>query len=140
MSLRFEPDRRRRTTVVVLLCWAAILGLSAGIGMAWWIALPLWIITLPAAWEMLHPPICWLEVDDAGVRAALGRTRIDVPRAQIDRARLDTKLDLSLKLRLYPEHGRPMVVPSPCLPSGPVLEKALTEAGIKVERHHFTVF
>ncbi|WP_128910584.1 hypothetical protein [Tropicibacter alexandrii] len=140
MSFRFEPDRRRRTALVVLLAWVVILGLSAGVGMAWWIALPLWVVTLPAAWEALHPPDCWLEIDAAGLRATLGGTRIEVPRDQIARARIDTRLDLSLRLRLYPDKGPPVRIPTPCLPDGATLEEALTAQGIKVERHHFSAF
>lgn len=139
MSFRFEPDRQGRTALVVALCWAGLAAFVLGVGMAWWIALPLWLLTLPAAYEAWRPPPCWLEIDGTGVRATLGRTRIEVPRAQIVRARIDTKLDLSLRLRLYPEAGRPVTMPSPCLPNGDVLEHALRAEGVPVERHHFSL-
>ncbi|MEP5153955.1 MAG: hypothetical protein ABJQ89_13130, partial [Planktotalea sp.] len=53
--------------------------------------------------------------------------------------RLDTRLDLSLRMTLIPHQGGKVRLPYECIPKAAEIEAALTAQDIPYERHHFTL-
>ena len=58
----------------------------------------------------------------------------------IDRFRFDTRWDFSVRVSIVLHSGKRIRLPDESLPPHRDLETLLNQAGIRVERHHFTVF
>lgn len=137
----FRQHARSPRHVAVLVCiYAVLLAAIFLIDAAWWLMALLALPTLPALWEVVQNPEAGLEIDETAFRWWSGKHRGAVRLGEIDHIRMDTRWDLSVRVRLMLTSGRRLQLPHDSLPPHRDLEQALTSRGLRVERHHFTVF
>jgi hypothetical protein len=139
-AYRYENrGRSRRAAVVLALVWGVLLALVWWIALAPWIALVLVLFTLPAAYEFVTDPRSWLCLDDSALAWHSARSEDCVPLEYLLRVRLDTRLDLSVRVTLLLKDGRRVRLPHACTPPHQRLEAELKARGISVERQHFSL-
>lgn len=135
-------DRQGRSwgaLLVVLAIWAALLA-----GWTWLDASPVVLgavalFTLPALWDFWRNPRSGLRLGDGAIRWYSGRRQGHVDLCDLDRVRFDTRLDLSVRITLILTSGRKIRLPYEASPPHRAFEEALNRAGIRSERHHFTL-
>lgn len=131
--------RNPRTAVVLLGVWVALLLFWVGLDAAPWIMIGLALFTLPALWDLVTDRPSGLRLTDDSLHWFSGRRSDTVPLAQIKAVRLDRRLDLSYRVSIVLRDDRRIRLPQDCLPEIPTLDAALTQAGIRVERHPFSL-
>ncbi|WGW03278.1 hypothetical protein [Tropicibacter oceani] len=143
MIYRFERSGRNRRTLWVLgLIWGA-LGLALWrLDASGWIAAGLFAVTLPALWDFITARPAGLELDDTALRWWSGRHKGDARLDSIDHVRFDTRLDLSVRVRLVLANAsrRKLTIPQDALPLWQELQRQFEARGVSVQRHHFSVF
>ena len=132
--------RRARTVAVLLAVWAGLAALWWWLNAAWWIVAALALVTLPALWEVLTDRRAGLHLDGERLRWHSGPRGDEVALAALDHVRLDTRLDLSVRVTLVLRDGRRIRLPHACVPPHRALEAALADAGVETRRHHFGLF
>ena len=135
-----SSGRTLRAFLVLMLVWLAVLTLWFALAASVWIVGALMIVTLPALLDFATGRRDWLSLDDDLLRWGSGRTTGEVALSRIDHVRFETRLDLSIKVRLILEGGRRITLPQDSLPPHPLLQDALEARGVRTERHHFVVF
>lgn len=139
--LEFHRHGRSAGTATILAAvWAAMLAAIRWLDAAWWLMALLALPTLPALWDLIANPSAGLRLTDARLHWHSGRRQGDLALGEIDRMRLDTRWDLSVRVTAVLTSGRSVRLPHESLPPHRALEQALTDRGVRVERHHFTVF
>lgn len=131
--------RNRATTLAVAGVWAAM-------GFAWvfWdasslvLALPA-LFTLPALWDLWRNTKSSLTLTRQALSWRTGTREVEVPLRDIDRMRMDTRLDLSVRITVRLKNGARLRIPPQCTPPHRKFEDALTDTGITTERHHFSL-
>ncbi|MDA7428681.1 hypothetical protein PGB28_09440 [Primorskyibacter aestuariivivens] len=137
---RFEASARGPRAVLGLaLWWAGLLAAYLIFDATLWILLPLALASLPALYELGKGARATLEIDSDEFRWSSGRRQGRMLRSEVDRVRLDTKLDMSLRMSLVTPEGRKIRLPYECVPPRKALEEELDTRGITVERHHFSL-
>ena len=124
-----------------------MLGISwLGIALLWLaldasraIVLLAYAATLPLLVDLLRNSKAGVSLSDTTLRWYSGRKTAEVALAQIACARLDTRLDLSVKLTLILTDGRKLRLPLEAIPPADMFEDALKARGLRVERHHFSL-
>lgn len=117
---------------------AGLTALRIGLDASMWILTPFALAALPAVWDLVADPRACLAVTDdllvwrAGSRG--DQVRVD----DIDRVRIDTQWDFSIRTTISLRDGLKLKVPPPCQPPSATFEAVLTDRGVSVERHHFT--
>lgn len=119
--------------------YAALILLVLLIDLNVYIALFIALFTLPALVEFFRNPVSRFELTEETMRWSTPRLSDEMPTGLILRARLDTRLDLSVKVTLLLKDNRRLRLPHACVPPHEELEAALKSLGIKVERHHFSL-
>lgn len=140
MTLTFRrTGRSRRNIVVLVLVWAALLGMLVVLQAAPWIVMFLWLFTLPLAWEVWKNPESRLTLDarDLDWSGILGADRVAL--GQIDKVRFDRRLDMSMRVTLVLADGRKIRLPHDVLPPHERFEAALQAQGVRIERHPFSL-
>ena len=102
----------------------------------------LWLLSLaslPALYDIGKGATAELRIDERDISWRSGRRGAHLPRGQLKSARLDTRLDLSLRLTLITHQGGKIRLPYECVPSANHIEAALSRHDIPYERHHFTL-
>lgn len=136
----YRRHARSRTALLVLpAIWAAL-----GAGWLWleasgWLVGLLGLFTLPALWELFTNPVSGLTLDDDTLTWVTGKRDAKIALVQIDRVRLDTRLDMSVRATVILKTGRKIKLPFEATPPHRALEAALQTRGINTERHHFTL-
>ncbi|MEO9631931.1 MAG: hypothetical protein ABJG14_16000 [Sulfitobacter sp.] len=97
------------------------------------------LFTLPALWEIFTNPVSGLTLDDDTLTWITGKRDAKIALVQIDRVRLDTRLDMSVRATVILKTGRKIKLPFEATPPHRALETALQTRGITTERHHFTL-
>jgi hypothetical protein len=137
---RFENrGRSRRALVALVLIWGALLLLMQLIALSPWIAGPVALLTLPAAWEFVTDPRSSLSLDDTHLSWQTARSDDQVPLNMIRMIRFDTRLDLSVRLTVRLTDDRKIRLPHACTPPHRRFEEELKSRGIATERHHFSL-
>ncbi|MFZ7089552.1 hypothetical protein [Primorskyibacter sp. 2E233] len=142
MSYRFERNGRSLTALLVLgMIWGALLLAWGWLDASSWIIAVLLAFTLPALWDFLSARPAGLSLDGQRIRWWSGRHQGDVRLETIDHARFDTRLDLSVRVRLVLANASKTRVPIPqdALPRWQELQTELEARGITVQRHHFSL-
>lgn len=140
LPLFFENRGRCPATVfVVLLSWATLLAAYILIDAALLVLMLLWLFTLPAVYDLITNPVASFHLDDKTLVWRAGRQRAQIAVSEIDHLRLDTRLDMSVRLTAVRPSGRKIRVPYPATPSAAAIEKAADRAGIAFQRHHFSL-
>ena len=137
---RFERSGRTRQTAFALgAVWVVIGALVVFLDAALWVlAIPA-LFTLPAIWDLISDRRAGMEIGEDTIRWHSGRSEGEVVFGRIDRVRLDTRLDLSVRVTLVLVSGRKLRLPQESVPPWRELEAELSARGIKSERHHFSL-
>ncbi len=131
--------RRPATLMVLLLIWAALLAAHTLLDAAPVIIAPLALFTLPALYDVVADPTAEFHLDSETLSWRAGRQQAQIAISEIDHLRLDTRLDLSVRLSVVRPSGHKIRVPYPATPPHRAVESAAIAAGIPLRRHHFTL-
>lgn len=140
-ALEYTCRGRNPRTVVILICiYTALAALIVLFGAAPWLMGLLALVTLPALWDLWTDPSAGLTLDGQSLRWHSGRREGQLRLDEIDHMRFDTRWDLSVRVSTVLKTEKRLRLPHECLPPHRELEAAFQERGVRVERHHFTVF
>lgn len=131
--------RSPRALTLVALWWIALLDLYITVNAAPIVVLLLACASLPALFDIGAGANSELRITDAEITWRSGRRGAKLPRGQLKSARLDTRLDFSLRLTLLTYQGGKIRLPYECVPPALELEAALLIQNIPFERHHFSL-
>lgn len=136
----YETTGRNRATVItVVLVWAALVLAILVLDAAPWLVGLVGLFTLPAIYDLVSARRSGLNLDSSGLSWFSGRREGNITWDQISHIRLDTRLDLSVRTTVLLITGRKIRLPLEVTPLADTFESILTERGIKVERHHFSL-
>ena len=138
---RFRTQGRSLALVLALAAW--LLGLATLLIYAqaspWLVAL-LGLPTLPGLYELGKNPQSGLDLTEKEISWFTGSLRGAVPLQRIALLRLDTRLDLSVRVTLILTTGEKLRLPQPVVPPVEPLTEVCSLRGIPHERHHFSLF
>lgn len=132
--------RSPRLVAVLIGVYAALLAAILLFDAAWWLMALLALPTLPALYDLYADPEAGLDLDGETLRWHSGRRHTELALTEVERIRLDTRWDFSVRATAVLTSGRKIRLPDESLPPHRALEAALTARGLRVERHHFTLF
>ena len=132
-----RTGRNKRTALVVAGIWIAVLSAGVFWEMSALIMTFLLAFTLPALWDLIRDPPSGLMLDDRTLHWHSGKQQARVALDEIDKIRLDTRLDFSIKVTLVLKNGAKLRLPFESSPPDQPFEVALNQRGLKTERHHF---
>ena len=138
-ALHHHSSGRSRRTALALGGVAAFVASLAAIGAHPAILAALALLGLPLALDLWRAPQAELTLDDEALEWRHGDARARVPLAGIERVRLDTRLDGTVRATIETGQARPPRIPPPCMPPHKALEAALRDRGVAVRRRHFTL-
>ncbi len=137
---RFETTGRNRGTLIALgLAWAAILAAVVFLDAALWLMALFALCTAPAVYDVLVARRSGVALDAAGLHWFAGKRTGEITWERISHMRLDTRLDFSVRASAVLTSGRKVRLPLESTPPPDMFEAALTERGITVKRHHFSL-
>ena len=136
---RFESAGRSPRTAAALGAVAALVLALAAIGAHPAILIAAALLGAPLALDLWRAPTAALTLTDGALEWRHGAAAESVPLAAIERVRLDTRLDLSVRATVETGQARPPRIPPPCMPPHKSLEAALRARGVEVRRRHFTL-
>lgn len=142
--LNFAPlthvydGRSRKAGATIAAIWLGLLLLWWAIDLAEWIIALLLAATLPAALEFARGKVARFRLDDQVMEWQSGRVSGTVALAKITQVRLETRWDLSVRVRILAD-GQRITLPQDCVPPHRALEAALEQRGVAVSRHHFGI-
>ncbi|MFY0622033.1 MAG: hypothetical protein JXQ89_10085 [Pelagimonas sp.] len=132
-----SQSRTLRHALIMTAVWGVIVLLWLLLDAADWIVAVLLATTLPAALDFARNRQASLRLDDTQLRWRSGRSQAEVSLHRIDRVRFETRLDLSIRVRLVLDSSKRLSIPQDALPDIEELQKAFDERGVKWEKHHF---
>jgi hypothetical protein len=119
---------------------------AVGFVALWWIVLfALYLffnaapVSLPALIDIGKGATSELQITQSDISWRSGRRAAQLPRGQLKSVRLDTRLDLTLRMTLITYQGSKVRLPYECVPPAQQIEAALKDQDILYERHHFTL-
>ncbi|WP_170400367.1 hypothetical protein [Ruegeria arenilitoris] len=137
----FTRHNRTPRTILILICvYAALAALLILFDAAWWLVGLLALSTLPALWDVVHGTRAGMTLDHDRIKWFSGNREGEIPLADIDYIRFDTRWDFSVRVSLVLASGKRIRLPDESTPPHKEFEITLQEVGFRVERHHFTVF
>ncbi len=139
VPIHYRREGRNRRTFVALAIAALILGFLYSIGTMTWIIILLGLFAVPAFFDVMLNPVSTLDLTDETLRWKSATQTAEMRLNQIRQARLDTRLDVSIRVTLTMVDGSKIRIPNDVLPHHKIFEAALQELNIPVERHHFRV-
>lgn len=131
--------RNPRAVAWVVLWWIILLAIYFALNAAPIIVLVLACISLPALFDIGAGSTSEFQITQAQIKWRSGRRGGHLPRGQLKSVRLDTRLDLSLRMTLITYQGSKVRLPYECVPPTDTIIAALTAHDIPHERHHFTL-
>jgi hypothetical protein len=131
--------RTVRTALVLTGVWGLLLLLLGVFDAAPWIIGGMGLFTLPALWDLVSDRPSGLRLTEDSLHWFSGKQADTIPLPRIKAVRLDRRLDLSFRVSVVLRDDRRIRLPHDCLPPIPQLETALTRAGLRVERHPFSL-
>ena len=140
MSYRFQRNGRSLNALSILAAiWVTLLAAWWKLDVVGWILGLGVLVTVPAAWDFVTARPAGLELDDTRLTWWSGRHRGDVRLDTIDHVRFETRLDLSVRVRLVLANaaGTRVPIPQDAVPRWQELQDALSARGIDCRRHHF---
>ena len=133
-------NRTPRAVLILIFVYAGLLALVILFNAAWWLVGLLALPTLPAVWDIARGTGAGLILDHDAIRWFTGGREAEVALTEIDHVRLDTRWDFSVRSSLVLTSGKRIRLPDEATPAHKAFETALQQAGLRVERHHFTIF
>lgn len=138
--LDFQARGRNSSTAWVLAAvWSGLAALVITVDASVWIVAGFALFTLPAVWDLVADRPSGIRLDAEGLHWHSGRHQQNIPLARIKAVRLDRRLDLSFRVSLVLHDNRRIRLPQECLPPIDRLDAALRQAGLRVERHPFSL-
>lgn len=131
--------RSPRAVAWVALWWAILLAVYFALNASPVIVLVLAAISLPALYDIGAGSTSEFQITNAEIKWRSGRRGAHLPRGQLKSVRLDTRLDLSLRMTLITYQGTKVRLPYECVPPTDAITAALTAHDVAFERHHFTL-
>ena len=135
-----RTGRTNGAILVVAVIWTALLAAWIWLDAAPWILLPIALFTIPAVIDVLRNPSSGLQLTTDTISWYSGRRHAEVPLAEVDHIRLDTRLDFSVRASVVLQTGRRIRLPFESTPPHKPFEEALLAQDIKVLRFHFQLF
>lgn len=132
--------RNRKTLVILIGVYVALAVLYLHFDAAPLILGILAGFTLPALWDLYSNRTAGLTLDETSLQWHSGNRGGELALAEIEKVRLDTRLDLSVRASIIPHQGRKIRLPFEATPPHNAFEQALQQRNIKTERHHFNLF
>ena len=128
-------DARAPSTLIIAVS-TAMLGLVLYVvfDAAWWIALPISLIAVPAMVEAVKGRVATLNLNDTQISWHSASRQGDVALARIELAKFRTTFDLSQRLVLLLDNGQRARIPPECIPPGRALEDGLKARGVRTQR------
>jgi hypothetical protein len=126
--------------VTVIAIWAALFAAWIWLDAAPWVLAIFGAFTLPAVFDLAANPSAGAELTDDTLSWHAGRATAEVALDRIQMVRLDTRLDFSVRATLVLTSGHKIKMPFQSTPPHVAFEQALIAAGLKVERHHFSLW
>ena len=123
----------------VALWWLVLLALYTLLDAAPLIILVLALFSVPALFDIGKGNTAELRMTHSDILWRSGRRSAKLPRGQLKSVRLDTRLDLTLRMTLLTYQGGKVRLPYECVPPAAAIEAALKAQDIPYERHHFTL-
>lgn len=127
------------TLFVVLGVWVALGAAILLIDASPWLMGALALFTLPAVWDLLKNPASGLRFTPRALIWFTGNRDAEVGWHEIEKVRLDTRLDFSVRASVVLHSGRKIRLPYESTPPHQLLEAALNARGVRTERHHFSL-
>jgi hypothetical protein len=131
--------RSPRAVGFVALWWIVLFALYLFFNAVPVIILGLAIVSLPALIDIGKGATSELQITQSDISWRSGRRAAQLPRGQLKSVRLDTRLDLTLRMTLITYQGSKVRLPYECMPPAQQIEAALKDQDILYERHHFTL-
>jgi len=142
MSLPYTYESQGRSTstaAILAAIWAALLAAVLLLDAALWIMGALALATLPALFDLITNPVSTFTLDATHLRWTSGRQDAEIALREIDHLRFDTRLDMSVRLSVMRPSGVRIKVPYLATPPSAELESVAQQAGLKTQRHHFSL-
>ena len=139
-TFRFRKEGRSPSALYTVVgIWFILIALVILVEAAPWLMIAIGLFTLPAIWDLYKNPQSGLDFTHDDLRWFTGRREGSVPWEEIDRFRLDTRLDFSVRASAVLQSGKKIRLPYECTPPHRLLEAVLNARGIRTERHHFSL-
>ena len=132
-----RQGRSPAAALIVTLIWLALVLAYFYLEASLWVLALLALFTLPAAVDFARNPESGLTLTGDTLHWHTGPRTGEVALSQIERIRMDTRLDFSVRVTVILTSGRKIRLPFEATPPHEALETALKERGIKTERFHF---
>ncbi len=134
-----RTGRNRATLLAVTGVWFVLVAAILLVDAAPWLMAILGAFTLPAVWDLYRNPESGLDFTPETLTWFTGSRDASVNWQEIEKIRLDTRLDFSVRASAVLHSGRKIRLPYECTPPHEMLEAALNARGIRTERHHFSL-
>ncbi|MEL7099855.1 MAG: hypothetical protein AAGM84_13585 [Pseudomonadota bacterium] len=134
-----RTGRSRNAAITVGLVWVALAAAYIFLDASVWVVWLIVLFTLPALADLVTGRTSEMHVTQDGLAWASGRRRAELAWDEIDRIRLDTRLDFSVRTTLILPSGRKLRLPIDTTPPAEAFEDALRAHGADVKRHHFSL-
>ena len=131
--------RSRAALLVLPAIWAALAATWFWLEAAGWLIGLLGLFTLPALLEVITNPKSGLRLSATQLCWFSGKRNAEISLDQIDHIRLDTRLDMSVRVTVVLHSGRKIKLPFEATPPHRDFEAALNARGVATQRHHFTL-
>jgi hypothetical protein len=129
--------RNHAAAVIVVLIWLSLIGAYFYLEASPWVLGVLFLFTLPATVDFARDPESGLSLTHDVLRWHTGARNGEVAFSQIERVRMDTRLDFSVRVTVLLETGRKIRLPFESTPPHEAFEAALKDRGVTTERFHF---
>ncbi len=134
-----RASRGPRAVGFVVLWWLVIFALYAFLNGSWVILAILALCSVPALLDIYRGTSAALQITAKDIQCRSGKRAGSLARRQLKSVKLDTRLDLSLRMTLLTYQGEKLRLPYECIPKASDIEAALKAQDILYERHHFTL-
>lgn len=134
-----RQGRSRATLLVVIGIWFALAAAVILVDAALWLVALVGVFTIPAVMDVIRNPTSGLDFSPDQMTWFSGHRSGAIEWQEIDRVRLDTRLDFSVRASAVLHSGQKIRLPYECTPPHLMLEAALNAHGIRTERHHFSL-
>lgn len=132
-----RQGRSTATAAVVIAIWITLIAAYVFLDAALWVLAVFALFTLPAVVDFARDPESGMVLTERHLRWYSGARAAEIDVSEIERIRMDTRLDFSVRVTVILENGRKIRVPFESTPAHVQLEAALKARGIKTERFHF---
>ena len=129
--------RNWTTLIVTLSVWVVLAFLLLRVEMAPWLAMIVFLFTLPAVYDLISARASGIIVNRNQIAWYAGKRDNSAAASLIDHIKLDTRLDLSVRCTLVLSSGQKIKVPFEACPNHRALETQLHAHGYTTRRQHF---